>query len=139
MTADSGSGPTEHTGGRDHLSLPVEVKASIRILVVDDERTLRESCASVLQGEGYSVVVAGRGEEALDLVRRRKFDLVIVDLFMSQVPGLDLLNASLEANRDCLVVVMTGNPSVQSSIEALRMGAWDYHPARLQEGRAHPP
>ncbi len=126
MTAVSGPGSTEHGGGRDHLALPAEVKASIRILIVDDERTLRESCASVLQGEGYSVVLAGRGEEALDLIRRRKFDLVLVDLFMSQVPGLDLLNASLEANRDCLVVVMTGNPSVQSSIEALRMGAWDY-------------
>ena len=47
---------------------------------------------------------------------------------MSQVPGLELLNAALEANRDCLVVVMTGNPSVSSSIEALRMGAWDYLP-----------
>ena len=62
------------------------------------------------------------------MVRRRQFDLVLVDLFMSQVPGLDLLNAALEANRDCLVVVMTGNPSVTSSIEAMRMGAWDYLP-----------
>ncbi|HEY4099478.1 MAG TPA: sigma-54 dependent transcriptional regulator [Gemmatimonadales bacterium] len=132
MTAVSGAGTdvgsSEPLGGRDILSLPADVKASIRVLIVDDERTLRESCASVLRGEGYNVTLAGRGEEALDLVRRRQFDLVLVDLFMSQVPGLELLNATLEANRDCLVVVMTGNPSVPSSIEALRMGAWDYLP-----------
>ncbi len=132
MTAVTGTGSDigspESPLGRDLLSLPDEVKASIRILIVDDERTLRESCASVLRGDGYNVTLAGRGEEALEMVRRRQFDVVLVDLFMSQVPGLELLNAALEASRDCLVVVMTGNPSVTSSIEALRMGAWDYLP-----------
>jgi DNA-binding NtrC family response regulator len=132
MTAVSGPGPggasPDSHASRDVLSLPADIKASIRILIVDDERTLRESCASVLRGEGYSVTLAGRGEEALELLRRRQFDLVLVDLFMSQVPGLEILNAALESNRDCLVVVMTGNPSVTSSIEALRMGAWDYLP-----------
>jgi DNA-binding NtrC family response regulator len=132
MTAVTGAGSDvgspDSMASRDILSLPADIKASIRILIVDDERTLRESCASVLRGEGYNVTLAGRGEEALDLVRHRQFDLVLVDLFMSQVPGLEILNASLEANRDCLVVVMTGNPSVTSSIEAIRMGAWDYLP-----------
>lgn len=130
MTAVNGGGftPPEGTGSRDLLALPADVKTSIRILIVDDERTLRESCASVLRGEGYAVTLAGRGEEAMDLVRRRQFDLVLVDLFMSQISGLEILNAALEAHRDTLVVVMTGNPTVSSSIEALRMGAWDYLP-----------
>ncbi len=114
--------------GRDPLSIPPEVKASIKILLVDDERTLRESCASVLQMDGFSVTLAGRGEEALELVKRRRFDIVLVDLYMSQVSGLELLRAGLEANRDTIVVVMTGNPSVSTSIEALRAGAWDYLP-----------
>jgi len=113
---------------RDPLSIPAEVKASIRILLVDDERTLRESCASVLQMDGFAVTLAGRGEEAQDLVRHRRFDIVLVDLYMSQVSGLELLRAALEAHRDTIVVVMTGNPSVTSSIEALRAGAWDYLP-----------
>src|SRR6478736_9421911 len=113
---------------RDPLSIPGEVKASIRILVVDDERTLRESCASVLQMDGYNVTLIGRGEEALETVRRRKFDVVLVDLYMSQVSGLEILQATLEAYKDTIVVVMTGNPSVTSSIEALRAGAWDYLP-----------
>ena len=113
---------------RDPLSIPPAVKASIRILLVDDERTLRESCASVLQMDGYNVTLAGRGEEALDLVRNRRFDIILVDLYMSQVPGLEILRAAIQANRDTIVVVMTGNPSVTTSIEALRAGAWDYLP-----------
>src|SRR5690606_24057766 len=130
MTAVSGMGSNgaAEAAGRDALALPADVKASIRVLIVDDERTLRESCASVLRSEGYSVTLAGRGEEALGLVKRRPFDLVLVDLFMQQVPGLEILNAVLEVNSETLVVVMTGNPTVTSSIEALRMGAWDYLP-----------
>jgi len=122
--------PSGHdaASARDPLSIPAEVKASIKILLVDDERTLRESCASVLQMDGFSVTLAGRGEEARDLLRHRKFDIVLVDLYMSQVSGLELLRAALETNRDVIVVVMTGNPSVTTSIEALRAGAWDYLP-----------
>jgi DNA-binding NtrC family response regulator len=114
--------------GRDPLSIPPEVKTSIRILIVDDERTLRESCASVLQMDGFHVTLIGRGEEALEAVRRRKFDIILVDLYMSQSSGMDILRAALEFNPDSIVVVMTGNPSVTSSIEALRAGAWDYLP-----------
>lgn len=113
---------------RDPLAIPAEVKASIRILLVDDDRSLRESCASVLQMDGFAVTLAGRGEEALEYVKQRKFDIVLVDLYMSQVSGLEILRASLETYRDTIVVVMTGNPSVTSSIEALRAGAWDYLP-----------
>lgn len=116
------------SAARDPLSIPPEIKASIRILLVDDERTLRESCASVLQMDGFSVTLAGRGQEALELLKNRKFEIVLVDLYMSQVSGLELLRAALAANRDVIVVVMTGNPSVSTSIEALRAGAWDYLP-----------
>ena len=112
----------------DMLSISPEDKAGIKLLVVDDERTLRESCASVLELEGYNVTVCGRGDEALELLRRRSFDIVMVDLYMSQVPGSELLKAALERQRETIVIVMTGNPSVASSIEALRAGAWDYLP-----------
>lgn len=129
MTVESGkAGGKDAAAGGDALTLPVEVRSTIRILIVDDERTLRESCATVLEGEGYAVTLVGRGEEAVDLIRRRPFDLVLVDLLMPQVSGLEILNAVRKINRDTLVMVMTGNPSVTSSLEALRMGAWDYLP-----------
>ena len=73
---------------RDPLSIPSEVKASIRVLVVDDERTLRESCASVLQMDGYNVTLIGRGEEALETVRRRKFDIILVEGIRTNPPVL---------------------------------------------------
>jgi len=122
---------------RDPLAIPAEVKASIRIAIIDDERTLRESCATVLQADGYNVTTIGRGEEAMDTMRRRKFDVVLVDLYMSNVSGLDILKTTLEANKDTIVVVMTGNPSVTSSIEALRMGAWDYLPKPFSATHLH--
>src|SRR5690606_38252145 len=110
----------------DALSLTEEVRKSIRVLIVDDEHTLRESCASVLTLDGFAVSVCGNGHEALTMLKRRQFDIVLLDLHMSQVSGMDLLGACLEANPDAIAIIMTGNPSVGSSIEALRAGAWDY-------------
>src|SRR2546425_1165013 len=116
---DRSAQPPSDPSLRDPLSIPTEVKASIRVLVVDDERTLRESCASVLQMDGYNVTLVGRGEEALEMVRRRKFDIILVDLYMSQISGLEILQAALGSYKDTIVVVMTGHPSVTTSIEAL--------------------
>jgi len=98
------------------------------VLIVDDEHSLRESCASLLRTEGFDVTVSGRGSEALDLVKRHRFDILLLDLYMTQVSGQEILRAALNAHPDCLVIVMTGNPSVESSVSALRDGAWDYLP-----------
>src|SRR5437588_1453381 len=110
--------------------VPVEpaTKPSIRILVADDERTLRESCASVLGVEGYNVTVTGRGEEALELLRRRPFDIVLLDLYMTPVNGTELLATALAANPETIAIVITGKPSVEASLEVLRAGAWDFLP-----------
>jgi DNA-binding NtrC family response regulator len=105
-----------------------DFRSSLRILLVDDDRTLREGCASVLQIDGYNVTTTGRGDEALDLLKRRKFDIILVDLYMTPVTGMDILRGALDAHRETIVIVMTGNPSVSTSIEALRAGAWDYLP-----------
>src|SRR5262245_22663237 len=109
-------------------TIPASVRATIRVLIVDDDRTLREGCASVLQVEGYSVTVCGRGDEALDLLRRSHFDVVLVDLYMTPVPGMEILKTVLGIRPGTIVIMMTGNPSVNSSVEALRLGAWDYLP-----------
>src|SRR2546428_1390887 len=126
------AGPVGDVDAAQNLAalLPIgpELKARIRVLIVDDEHTLRESCATVLRQEGYDVTVGGRGQDALDLLKRRGFDLVLVDLYMLQVDGLMLLRTALGTKRDTIVIVMTGNPSVESSVEALRQGAFDYLP-----------
>lgn len=102
--------------------------AALRILLVDDDRTVREGCAAILQMDGHHVTVLARADEAIDMVRRRAFDLVLADLYMSPLSGVDVLKATLEAHPRTLVVVMTGNPSVSSSLDAVRAGAWDYLP-----------
>src|SRR5213596_2410338 len=108
--------------------LTAELKATIRVLIVDDDRTLRESCASVLQYERYEVSLCSRGDEARETLKRNKFDIVLLDLYMPEVSGLRLLRTCLEAHSDTIVLVITGNPSVDSSLDALRAGAWDYLP-----------
>ena len=121
------------------LLLPIgpEVTARMRVLIIEDEHTLRESCATVLRSEGYDVAVCGRGEEALDLLKRRAYDIVLIDLYMPGVGGLTLLRTALATNRDTIVIVMTGNPSVDSSIEALRQGAFDYLPKPFSATHLH--
>lgn len=110
------------------LPLSQDDKSSLRILLVDDDRSLGESCASVLAHQGYHVAVCRWAQDALDKLKQSTWDIVLVDLYMSPVSGLDLLRAALKANRNTIVIVITGNPSVDSSLEALRAGAWDYLP-----------
>jgi len=100
----------------------------MRALIVDDDRTLREGCASVLRAEGINVEVTGRGEEAIQMINRTRFDIMLVDVYLEPVSGIDVLKAVMATAPSTLVVLMTGNPSVDSSIEALRIGAWDYLP-----------
>ncbi|HSR41024.1 MAG TPA: sigma-54 dependent transcriptional regulator [Longimicrobiales bacterium] len=115
-------------GTGEQLAVPREVLETISVLVIDDEHTLRESCASLLRSEGFQVSVCGRGDEASDLIRRKPFDIMLVDLYMSQKSGMQLLELAREEAPNALVILMTGNPSVETSIEGLRAGAWDYLP-----------
>jgi DNA-binding NtrC family response regulator len=119
---------TRNVNTDDTLSLSLSAKQSIRLLMVDDDQTLADSCAHVLAVEGYDVKVCPKGREALALLTRNAYDIVLLDLHMSQVSGMQLLQASLEAHPETIVIILTGNPSVESSIAALRAGAWDYLP-----------
>src|ERR1044071_3037445 len=81
---------TDPALGRDVSKLlPIDprTRASLSILVVDDERVMRESCASYLEAEGYNLTVCSRGDKALETIKRRAFDIILVDLYMSQGPG----------------------------------------------------
>jgi DNA-binding NtrC family response regulator len=121
----------------DSVSVPLEQRASIRVLVIDDDRTLREGCTSVLQLEGYNVVCSGRGDEALNLFRRSRFDIVMLDLYMTPIPGREILKTILELQPDTIVIMMTGNPSVASNVEVLQIGAWDNLPKPFSGTHLH--
>ena len=110
------------------LLLTGEQKASVRVLVVDDEDTILDSSVSVLEHEGYDVRGVYRGSEAELTLREGTSDIIMLDLYMSGVSGMQLLRTALEARPDAIVILITGRPSVETSIQALRDGAWDYLP-----------
>ena len=119
---------TEPFRARPGGAAVAEVAAGLRVLVVDDDRTVREGCVSVLQLDGHQVTATARGDEALELLRRRRYDLVLVELALAPVGGLELVRTAVAAHPGVLVVAMSGDSSVVGSIEALRTGAWDYLP-----------
>ena len=97
-----------------------------RILVVDDERSMRELLAIVLQREGYDVVCAENGRAALDVLGRRPIDLLISDIKMPDMSGVDLLRAAKEADVSIAAIMMTAFASTETAVEAMRLGACDY-------------
>jgi DNA-binding NtrC family response regulator len=107
------------------VSDPISL-SDINVLVVDEDRTLRTACVSYLTVEGYAVSQTGSGDEALEYVKRKRFDFILLDLSTPNVPAMDILAAALRANRQTLIAVMTAHPSVESCLRAVRAGAWDY-------------
>ncbi|QYO65962.1 sigma-54-dependent transcriptional regulator [Leptolyngbya sp. 7M] len=96
------------------------------ILVVDDEKNQREILETILSGEGYDVTTASSGEAAMKFVESRRFDLVLTDLKMTGMSGLDLLKELTNFDRSIIVILLTAHGSVDSAVDALRLGAFDY-------------
>src|SRR2546430_7980751 len=96
------------------------------ILVVDDEKAIQEILAFTLAAEGYEVATAGSGEEALTCVERQDFDVILTDIVMPGVDGLEVLERSRLLNPRASVIVMTAYAALETAITALRRGACDY-------------
>src|SRR5258706_7803676 len=115
--------------------MTAEPAESARILVVDDERVIREILAEFLSLEGFSVHTVEDGEKALTELRLHSYDLLITDLKMPRLSGLQLLE-KIEAERlGVLTVLMTGFGTVETAIEAMKKGAYDYllKPFKVEE------
>jgi signal transduction histidine kinase/DNA-binding response OmpR family regulator len=97
-----------------------------RILIVDDEKSIRRTLSEFLRADGHEVGEAENAEVALQLLRERPFDLVVTDIILPRVSGVELLRSIRAAVPDILVVMMTGEPTVETASESLRAGATDY-------------
>jgi DNA-binding response OmpR family regulator len=106
----------------------VQTAQAASVLVVDDEQTVCNSCKRILSQEGYKVDIARSGEEALGKVKGNGFDLVITDWKMPKVDGLEMARRIKREKPNTQVIMITGYPSVDSSIEAIRSGVADYVP-----------
>ncbi len=97
-----------------------------RILVADDERSIRELLAIVLRRDGYEVILAENGRAALNVLEQEPVDLLISDIKMPDMSGVEVLRAAKQVDQDILGIMITAFASTESAVEALRMGAYDY-------------
>jgi DNA-binding NtrC family response regulator len=106
-----------------------------KILVVDDNRELREILEEYLRGEGDNVEGANNGREALERYRDNYYDLIITDLNMPELAGMELIKTVQQENEITEFVIITGYASMDSAVEAIKIGAFDYivKPFRMEE------
>ncbi|WP_287905920.1 response regulator transcription factor [Chloroflexus sp.] len=97
-----------------------------RVLVVDDEQNIRLTLNALLSRAGYAVTTAATGEEAVELFERESFDLMLVDLQMPGMKGMEVVAKVREAGHDAIIIVLTGHGSLDSAIEGIRYGIFDY-------------
>ena len=97
-----------------------------KILVVDDEQSLREVLSIMLKRAGYAVTSVSDGEEAIEQVQKEIFDLVITDLRMPKVDGMEVLRAVKSASPETVVLIITAFATADSAVEAMKQGAYDY-------------
>jgi DNA-binding response OmpR family regulator len=108
-----------------------------KILVVDDERTVRMMLETALRAQGYRVQSAATGREAHNLLRSEEFDLVLLDLQLGDTDGIEILRETKSTWPATEVILLTAHGSINSAIAALRLGAFDYllKPAQIQDIR----
>ncbi|MBT8358812.1 MAG: sigma-54 dependent transcriptional regulator [Deltaproteobacteria bacterium] len=100
--------------------------SSTKIFIVDDELVMRKSLSGWLKRDGYDVVTAESGEEAIEKLKQTRFDLLLVDIKMEGISGLDVLKHVRENDPDLAVVMITAYGSISTAIEAMKNGAYDY-------------
>jgi len=111
------------------------INEAATILVVDDEENAREGLSKILLKEGYSVDMAANGKEAIEILRRQSFDLVITDMRMPLMDGFEVLREIKKMNENIGVIMITAYGEVESYLEAINMGAFEYinKPVRVNE------
>src|SRR6185503_12774843 len=122
--------PALHAGGRGAAASqlimttelqsgpPAAVQAPARVLVVDDERSMRELLSIVLRRDGYDVLIAEDGAAAVELLKRERVDILITDIRMPQMNGVDLLREAKRIAPDIVSIVMTAFASTDTAVEA---------------------
>ncbi|MCZ6801796.1 MAG: response regulator [Nitrospirae bacterium] len=97
-----------------------------RVLVVDDDEGIREALTEYLETLEYSVVTASDGEDALNKYAKGDFEIILADLMMPNVDGMDLLRRIREIDEDVIFLMITGHPSIGTAVESINLGADDY-------------
>jgi two-component system nitrogen regulation response regulator NtrX len=96
------------------------------ILIIDDEKAIRKTLTEILSYEGYKIEEAGDGEEGLKKFREKSYDVVLCDIKMPKLDGLEFLDKARETNPDVPVIMISGHGTIETAVEAVKKGAYDY-------------
>ncbi len=96
------------------------------ILIIDDEKAIRKTLSEILSYEGYKIEEAGDGEEGLKKFRDRSFEVVLCDIKMPKLDGIEFLDKAREHNPDIPVIMISGHGTIETAVEAVKKGAYDY-------------
>src|SRR5687767_3942239 len=96
------------------------------ILIIDDEKAIRKTLTEILSYEGYKIEEAGDGDEGLKKFRDKAYDVVLCDIKMPKMDGLEFLDKARETNPDVPVIMISGHGTIETAVEAVKKGAYDY-------------
>src|ERR1700747_1385105 len=96
------------------------------ILIVDDESGIRESLSGILEDEGYKTSVSPRGEDCLELLRKGRFDAILLDVWLSGMDGLEVLEKIREMGDPPEVIMISGHGTIETAVRATKLGAYDF-------------
>jgi len=110
---------------------------SRHILVVDDEEDVRDTLHNVLKSMNYVPYVASGGAEALEIIKNNKIDVVLSDLYMPEMDGIELLKRVRNDDKRVIFLMITAHPTIETAVEAIKKGAYDYltKPFHIEEVR----
>ncbi len=97
-----------------------------KILVIDDEKSIRDSLRGVLEDEGYEVREADSGESALELIKRERFDVIFLDVWLPGIDGIDVLTKLKEREDSVPVIMISGHANIETAVKATKIGAYDF-------------
>jgi len=96
------------------------------ILIIDDEKAIRKTLSEILSYEGYKIDEAGDGEEGLKKVREKEYDVILCDIKMPKIDGIEFLEKAKETNPDIPIIMISGHGTIETAVEAVKKGAYDY-------------
>jgi len=107
----------------------------INILIVDDDEVMADVLRDILCAEGYSVQIAGNGSEALTYIHEQSVDIVLLDLLLPGMDGIEILKRILEADKSIVVVMMSGHGTIKNAVQATKLGAYEWMEKPLEKER----
>ncbi|HMH31739.1 MAG TPA: sigma-54 dependent transcriptional regulator [Puia sp.] len=96
------------------------------ILIIDDEKAIRKTLSEILSYEGYKIDEAGDGEEGLKKFREKEYDVILCDIKMPKIDGIEFLERAKESNADVPIIMISGHGTIETAVEAVKKGAYDY-------------